>query len=77
MRIVIIGTGGRLGAALARDYATTFDVRAYTRADLDHKAAGVHQQRAVINRSVGLVCCRHTKNRINKKPLLWQRGGVA
>ena len=35
MRIVIIGTGGRLGAALARDYATTFDVRAYTRADLD------------------------------------------
>jgi dTDP-4-dehydrorhamnose reductase len=35
MRIVIIGAGGRLGAALAREYATNFDVRAYTHADLD------------------------------------------
>src|SRR5437868_15318174 len=35
MRIIIIGAGGRLGAALAREYATTFDVRAYTHADID------------------------------------------
>ena len=35
MRIIIIGAGGRLGAALAREYATTFDVRAYTHADVD------------------------------------------
>src|SRR5438105_953015 len=35
MRIVIIGAGGRLGAALAREYATKFDVRAYTHADVD------------------------------------------
>jgi len=35
MRIVIVGAGGRLGAALAREYATTFDVRAYSHADLD------------------------------------------
>jgi dTDP-4-dehydrorhamnose reductase len=35
MRIVIIGAGGRLGAALAREYASNFDVRAYTHADVD------------------------------------------
>ena len=35
MRIIIIGAGGRLGAALAREYATTFDVRAYTHAYVD------------------------------------------
>ena len=35
MRIVILGAGGRLGAALAREYATNFDIRAYTHADVD------------------------------------------
>jgi dTDP-4-dehydrorhamnose reductase len=35
MRIVIVGAGGRLGAALARVYAPEFEVRGYTHADID------------------------------------------
>jgi len=35
MRIVILGAGGRLGAALAREYATDFEVRGYKHADVD------------------------------------------
>ena len=35
MRIVILGAGGRLGAALAREYATDFEVRGYKHADID------------------------------------------
>src|SRR6267378_4167689 len=35
MRIVIIGAGGRLGAALAREYATDFEVRGYKHAEID------------------------------------------
>ena len=35
MRIVIVGSGGRLGAALAREYRDKFDVVGFTRAQLD------------------------------------------
>jgi dTDP-4-dehydrorhamnose reductase len=35
MRIVIVGAGGRLGAALAREYASQFDVRRFRHADLN------------------------------------------
>lgn len=34
-RIVVVGAGGRLGAALAREYATTFDVVGFNHAELD------------------------------------------
>jgi dTDP-4-dehydrorhamnose reductase len=34
-RVVIVGAGGRLGAALARDYAQTFDVVGFNHAQLD------------------------------------------
>jgi dTDP-4-dehydrorhamnose reductase len=34
-KIVIIGTGGRLGAALAREYEEKFDVTAFTHAQID------------------------------------------
>ena len=34
-RIVIVGAGGRLGAALAREYAATFDVVGFNHAQLD------------------------------------------
>src|SRR4051812_39899997 len=34
-RIVIIGAGGRLGAALAREYAEQFDVTGFNHAQLD------------------------------------------
>lgn len=34
-RLVIVGAGGRLGAALAREYATAFDVVAFNHAQLD------------------------------------------
>src|SRR5581483_1294224 len=35
MRIVILGAGGRLGAALLRQYEKSFDVCAFNRAELD------------------------------------------
>lgn len=35
MKIVIVGGGGRLGAALARDYRDTFDLTSFNRAQLD------------------------------------------
>lgn len=35
MRIVIVGAGGRLGAALAREYTSDFDVRGFRHADLN------------------------------------------
>ncbi len=35
MRIIIVGAGGRLGAALTREYREKFDVIAFNRADLD------------------------------------------
>ncbi|HEY2103894.1 MAG TPA: dTDP-4-dehydrorhamnose reductase [Chthoniobacterales bacterium] len=35
MRIVIVGAGGRLGGALAREYAGDFDVRGFRHADLN------------------------------------------
>jgi dTDP-4-dehydrorhamnose reductase len=34
-RVVIVGAGGRLGAALRREYAQDFDVRGYDRGQLD------------------------------------------
>jgi dTDP-4-dehydrorhamnose reductase len=34
-RVVIVGAGGRLGAALAREYAETFDVVGFNHAQLD------------------------------------------
>src|SRR3954453_6131797 len=34
-RLVIVGAGGRLGAALAREYAETFDVVGFNHAQLD------------------------------------------
>jgi dTDP-4-dehydrorhamnose reductase len=34
-RVVIVGAGGRLGAALAREYAREFDVAAFNHAQLD------------------------------------------
>src|SRR5438552_6446874 len=34
-RIVIVGAGGRLGAALAREYAKDYDVAGFTHAQLD------------------------------------------
>ena len=34
MRIVIVGAGGRLGTALAREYSTNFEVRSFRHADL-------------------------------------------
>jgi hypothetical protein len=48
----------------------------YARSHLDHDAAGVDQQCAMVNRSVGLVSCGHTTSP-NKKPLRRrQRGGL-
>ncbi|HZS17622.1 MAG TPA: sugar nucleotide-binding protein, partial [Candidatus Udaeobacter sp.] len=35
MKIVILGAGGRLGAALLREYRGRFDVTAFDRAQLD------------------------------------------
>ena len=35
MKIVILGTGGRLGAALLREYREKFDVTGFSRAELD------------------------------------------
>jgi dTDP-4-dehydrorhamnose reductase len=35
MRIVIVGAGGRLGAAVAREYASDFDVRGFRHVDLN------------------------------------------
>src|SRR5689334_19169603 len=35
LRVVVIGAGGRLGAALVRQYAATCEVAAYNRAQLD------------------------------------------
>jgi len=35
MRIILIGAGGRLGAALAREYAGAFDVTGFNHAQLD------------------------------------------
>jgi dTDP-4-dehydrorhamnose reductase len=43
MRIVILGAGGRLGAALVRQYAREFEVRGFNRAQLD--LANVNQIR--------------------------------
>jgi len=34
-RVVVVGTGGRLGAALAREYAKEFDVAGFNHAQLD------------------------------------------
>src|SRR2546423_14480734 len=34
-RVVIVGAGGRLGAALVREYATEFDVVGFNHAQLD------------------------------------------
>lgn len=34
-RIAVVGAGGRLGAALVREYGKTLEVRAFTRAELD------------------------------------------
>src|SRR5689334_2007269 len=38
MKIVILGTGGRLGAALIRDYQTTYDVTGFNHSQLDLEA---------------------------------------
>lgn len=35
LKIVVVGAGGRLGAALARDFARTFSVVGFNRAELD------------------------------------------
>ena len=35
MKIVILGTGGRLGAALLREYRDKFDVAGFDRTQLD------------------------------------------
>ena len=55
-RIVIIGTEGRLGAALAREYASEFDVIGFNHAQLDlgkpdqmRTALGALQFDALIN----------------------------
>ena len=35
LKIVVLGAGGRLGAALAREYASQYDVTGFTHAELD------------------------------------------
>lgn len=39
MKVVILGSGGRLGAALARTYSAQHDVRGFTHTDLDLASA--------------------------------------
>jgi dTDP-4-dehydrorhamnose reductase len=46
-RLVIIGAGGRLGAALVREYAGTFDVAGFNHAQLD--LAAPEQMRAALS----------------------------
>ena len=45
MKVIVIGSGGRLGAALVRAYAEKFDVIGFSRADLDlAKPGDVHSK---------------------------------
>ena len=45
MKVVILGTGGRLGAALLREYRDKYDVAGFTRAQLDLANANDVRQR--------------------------------
>jgi len=62
MRIVILGAGGRLGAALAREYRDKFDVTGFNHTQLDlSDLDGVREQLRVVDFDVVINAAAFTK----------------
>ncbi|HEU5247102.1 MAG TPA: dTDP-4-dehydrorhamnose reductase [Candidatus Udaeobacter sp.] len=62
MKIVILGAGGRLGAALVREYRDQFDTTGFSHAELDlSELNGVHEKLHAIDFDVAINAAGFTK----------------